>query len=61
MNRLEGWAFLSLNGCCVAVALAMTLMTGGSQLVVSLLGVMLGVLSGGLYAASVASKLHKSC
>lgn len=42
MNRLEGLGFLCLGGCTVAIAL--------SQPVV---GAILGILAGGLFAASV--------
>lgn len=53
MSRLEGWGFLSLMGACVAIALALSLLSGGWQLFAILIGVLLGILSGGLYAASV--------
>lgn len=51
MARMEGWAFLCLVGCCVAVALSLSLLSGSAQLVGLGLAVALGILSGGLYAA----------
>jgi hypothetical protein len=55
MARLEGWGFLCLIGCPVAVALSLSLLSGGWQVAGTLAGVALGVLAGGLYAASVRS------
>lgn len=52
MTRLEGWGFLCLIGCMVAVALSLSLLTGTWQVVGCGVGVLLGILSGGLYAAS---------
>lgn len=53
MLRLEGWGFLCLIGCMVAVALSLSLATGIWQAVGCGVGALLGILSGGLYAASV--------
>ncbi len=53
MPRLEGLGFLCLIGCPVAVALSLTLLTGTLQAIGCGVGVMLGILAGGLYAASV--------
>ena len=65
MTRLEGWGFVCLIGCGVAVALSLSLLSGGWQVAGVLAGVALGVLAAGLYAASVpaqpspdASQLH---
>lgn len=52
MSRLEGWGFLCLIGCMVAVALSLSLLSGTWQIIGCGVGVMLGILSGGLYAAS---------
>lgn len=52
MSRLEGWGFLCLIGCAVAVALSLSLLSGIWQAVGCGVGVILGILSGGLYAAS---------
>jgi hypothetical protein len=56
MPRLEGWAFMCLIGCLVAVALSLTLLAGTWQAVGCGVGALLGILSGGLYAASVAPR-----
>jgi len=53
MARLDGWGFLCLIGCPVAVVLSLSLLSGGWQVAGTLAGVALGVLAGGLYAASV--------
>lgn len=53
MPRLEGWGFVCLIGCAVAVALSLALLSGTWQAVGCGVGAMLGILSGGLYAASV--------
>jgi hypothetical protein len=53
MPRTEGWAFLCLMGCLLAVSLSLTLLAGAWQAAGCLLGVLLGVLSGGLYGLSV--------
>lgn len=56
MNRLEGWAFLSLIGCLVALVVSLTLLSGAAMIVGTVASVMLGILAGGLYGASVRSK-----
>ncbi len=53
MARLEGWGFMCLIGCMAATAMSLSLLSGGWQVAVALAGAALGVLSGGLYAASV--------
>lgn len=53
MSRLEGWGFLSLMGCTISVVLSLSLFSGGWQTAGCSLGALLGILSGGLYAASV--------
>ncbi len=53
MQRLEGWAFLCLMGCLLFVVVSLTLLTNGWQIAGLVLATLLGVLSGGLYAASV--------
>jgi hypothetical protein len=54
MNRnLESWAFLSLMGCLTSVTLSLTVLSGTWATVGSLVAVMLGLLAGGLYGASV--------
>jgi hypothetical protein len=52
MSSLEGWGFLSLIGCLLLVTLSMTVVTGGWAIFIGVIAVVLGVLSGGLYAAS---------
>jgi hypothetical protein len=54
MPRLEGWGFVCLIGSLVAVALSLSLLAGTWQAVGCGVGALLGILSGGLYAASVA-------
>lgn len=56
MNRLEGWAFLSLIGCLVALVVSLTLLSGAAMIAGTVASVMLGILAGGLYGASVRSK-----
>lgn len=53
MPRLEGYGFLCLIGCTLTVSLSLCLLTGGWQALGCVVGALLGVLSGGLYAASV--------
>lgn len=52
MNSLESWGFISLIGCLLLVILSMTVLTGGWAIVMGIIAVLLGILSGGLYAAS---------
>lgn len=52
MGKLEGWAFLSLMGCLVVLTLSLTLLSGVWASVGSVVAVVLGILSGGLYGAS---------
>jgi hypothetical protein len=56
MPRLEGWGFLCLIASLVTIALSLTLLDGTWQAVGCGLGALLGILSGGLYAASVTPK-----
>ncbi len=56
MARLKTWGFLCLIGCLVTVTVSQLLLSGGWQVAVALAGVVLGVLSGGLYAASASSR-----
>lgn len=52
MGGAEGWGFLSLMGALLGVALSLTLLSGGGQVAGLLVSVVLGVLSGGLYAVA---------
>lgn len=52
MSSLEGWGFLSLIGCMLLVTLSMTVLTGEWSIVGGIIAIVLGILSGGLYAAS---------
>ncbi len=52
-ERLEFWAFLSLMGCLLFVTLSLTILSGGWVIIGSVVAVMLGVLSGGLYGVSI--------
>jgi hypothetical protein len=56
MQKLEGWGFLCLIGCLVAIALSMFVLEGTGRLIGCGIGVFLGILSGGLYAASVTKR-----
>ncbi|WP_156525265.1 hypothetical protein [Chloroflexus islandicus] len=53
MSTLEGWAFLALMACLVGSVFALTLFEGSAAIIVSVIATLLGILSGGLYAASV--------
>ncbi|MGB9632700.1 MAG: hypothetical protein ACPL8I_05200 [Chloroflexaceae bacterium] len=53
MPRLEGWGFVCLIGCAATVALSLSLLAGAWQAIGCGVAAMLGILSGGLYAASV--------
>jgi hypothetical protein len=57
MSKLEGWGFLCLIGCAVTIAISLSLLSGPNQAFGLLSGVILGVLAGGLYAASVGPRL----
>ena len=52
MRDLESWGFMCLIGCPLFVTLSLTVLTGGWAIVAGAIAVVLGVLSGGLYAAS---------
>lgn len=56
MNHAEGWAFLCLMGCLLLVVVSFTLLSGSAAIIGSLLAAALGVLSGGLYAASARNR-----
>lgn len=56
MLRLEGWGFVCLIGCMVIVALSLSLLAGAWQAIGCGVAAILGILSGGLYAASVAPR-----
>lgn len=49
---MEGWAFLCLMGCLLFATLSLVVMEGVPAIVLGVMGVILGILSGGLYAAS---------
>ncbi|MCX7666044.1 MAG: hypothetical protein N2112_10885 [Gemmataceae bacterium] len=53
MSSREGWAFLCLMGCCVLTTLSLSLFSGIEQAAGCVLAALLGIVSGGLYAASV--------
>jgi hypothetical protein len=52
MRGLESWGFMCLIGCPLFVTLSLTVLTGGWAIFAGAIAVVLGVLSGGLYAAS---------
>jgi O-antigen ligase len=52
MSSLERWGFLSLISCMLLVTLSMTVVTGGWAIFVGVIAVVVGILSGSLYAAS---------
>ena len=53
MSKLEGWGFICLIICLMLVAVSLTMLTGTPQIVGCIFGALLGILAGGLYAASV--------
>ena len=53
MSKLEGWGFIYLIICLMLVAVSLTMLTGTPQIVGCVFGALLGILAGGLYAASV--------
>jgi hypothetical protein len=56
MKSLEGWAFLALMFCLVGITMALTILEGTPAIAVVVASVVLGILSGGLYAASAREK-----
>jgi hypothetical protein len=56
MRGLESWGFLCLIGCPVLVTLSLTVLTGGWAIAGNFIAVLLGILSGGFYAASAQSR-----
>ena len=52
MRGLESWGFFCLMGCPLLVILSTTVLTGKWAITVGIIACVLGVLSGGLYAAS---------
>ncbi len=52
MRSLEFWAFMCLIGCPVLVTLSLTVLTGWWAIAVNIIAVVIGILSGGLYATS---------
>lgn len=52
MRDLESWAFMCLIGSPVLVTLSMTVLTGGWSITVGIIAVLVGILSGCLYAVS---------
>jgi hypothetical protein len=52
MSSLESWAFICLMGSFLSVTLSMTVVAGGWAIVVGIIAVLLGILSGCLYAVS---------
>lgn len=53
MSRLEGWDFICLILCLMFVVLSLTMLAGTVQTAGCIFGALLGVLAGGMYAASV--------
>ncbi|MCX7667279.1 MAG: hypothetical protein N2112_17245, partial [Gemmataceae bacterium] len=60
MSSREGWAFLCLMGCCVTITISLSLLSGIWQAVGCVLAALLGIVSGGLYAASVTPPTHQN-
>jgi len=52
MRGLESWGLMCLIGCPLFVTLSLTVLTGGWAIFAGAIAVVLGILSGGLYAAS---------
>lgn len=55
-KKIEFWAFVSLMGCLLFLTLSFTLLSGGWTIVGSVIAVILGILSGGLFGLSIKSK-----
>jgi len=55
-KKLESWAFLSLIVCLLFLTLSLTVLSGGWAIIGSVVAVILGILSGGLFGASVRRK-----
>jgi hypothetical protein len=53
VSRLEGWGFLCLMGCLLSVTLSLSLLSNSWQALGCVVGALLGILGGGLYAASI--------
>lgn len=60
MSSREGWAFLCLMGCVILTTLSLSLVSGIWQAVGCVLAALLGIVSGGLYAASVTPPTHQN-
>jgi hypothetical protein len=56
MRNLEGWGFMCLIGCPLCIVLSSTVLTGGWAIAGNIVAGVLGILSGGLYAASAKKK-----
>jgi hypothetical protein len=56
MRGLESWGFLCLMGCPLFIVLSMTVLTGGWAIAGGIIAILLGLLSGGLYGASVRTR-----
>jgi hypothetical protein len=56
MRSLESWGFMCLIGCPLFVTLSLTVLTGGWAIAGNLIAVVLGILSGGFYAASAQNR-----
>ncbi len=52
MSGLESWGFMCLMGCPLFVVLSLTVLTGGWAIAGHIIAAVLGILSGGFYAAS---------
>lgn len=55
-KKLELLAFLSLIGCLLILTLSLTILSGTWAIIGSVIAVMLGILTGGLYGLSVDRK-----
>ncbi|MCS6883621.1 MAG: hypothetical protein NZU74_20025 [Chloroflexaceae bacterium] len=55
-KKIELWAFASLMGCLLFLTLSFTLLSGGWAIVGSVIAVILGILSGGLFGLSIKPK-----
>jgi hypothetical protein len=53
MGSLERWGFVSLISCLLLITLSVTVLTGSWAIAIGSIAVLLGILSGGLYAVSV--------
>lgn len=55
-KKTEFWAFVALMGCLLSLTLSFTALSGGWTIAGSVMAVLLGILSGGLFGLSIKPK-----